>query len=73
MLKRGYHGTFHQISHKHIDRDVSEYSYRHNEHPASIIDQTSKLVRHSDGKWHRYEDLILGGVHVRRRTEIAAT
>ena len=29
-LKRGYHGTFHHISSKHLDRYVNEFATRHN-------------------------------------------
>ena len=30
MLKRGYQGTFHQISPEHLDRYVNEFSGGHN-------------------------------------------
>ena len=69
MLKRGYHGTYHQIFPEHLDRYVAESSHRHSERPLDTIDQMSKLVRHSDGKRLRYVDLIADGVHARRRME----
>ena len=30
LLKRGYHGTFHHMSHKHLHRYVIEFARRHN-------------------------------------------
>ncbi len=30
LLKRGYHGTFHHLSAKHLDRYVAEFAGRHN-------------------------------------------
>ena len=30
MLKRGYHGTYHRMSAKHLQRYVDEFSSRHN-------------------------------------------
>ena len=33
LLKCGYHGTYHHLSEKHLDRYVSEFSARHNSRP----------------------------------------
>ena len=30
MLKRGYHGTFHHLSAKHLQRYIDEFATRHN-------------------------------------------
>ena len=56
-LKRGYHGTFHHVSAKHLDRYVGEFSGRHNARSLDTIDQMSALVRGMDGKRLRYRDL----------------
>lgn len=69
MLKRGYHGTYHQISHEHLDRYVAEFSHRHNERPKDTIDQMGSLVRGMDNKRLTYEALIADGPHARRRME----
>ena len=39
LLKRGYHGTYHHMSEKHLGRYVGEFAGRHNDRPADTIDQ----------------------------------
>ena len=58
MLKRGYHGTYHQMSGKHLDRYVGEFAGRHNARPLDTIDQLRAIVRGMVGKRLRYADLI---------------
>ena len=58
MLKRGYVGTYHQFSVKHLDRYVSEFEGRHNGRPADAADQMTAMVQGMDGKRLRYDDLI---------------
>lgn len=58
MLKRGFTGTYHKISPKHLHRYVDEFSGRHNDRPQDTITQMGNLVRGADGKRLRYEDLI---------------
>ena len=58
MLKRGYVGTYHRMSPKHLHRYVDEFAGRHNVRTADTIDQMRALVRGMDGKRLRYEDLI---------------
>jgi len=69
MMKRWYHGTYHQISPEHLDRYVAEFSHRHNERPKDTIDQMGCLVQSMDRKRLTYEQLIANGVHARRRLE----
>ena len=57
MLKRGYVGTYHQLSVKHLDRYVNEFSGRHNSRPLDTIDQMSAMVNGMKGKRLRYFDL----------------
>jgi len=57
MLKRGYYGTYHRISPKHLDRYVSEFAGRHNQRPLDTIDQMRAIWRGLTGKRLRYDDL----------------
>ena len=45
MLKRGYKGTYHWMSHKHLDRYVAEFAGRHNSRPADTEVQMGRIVR----------------------------
>ena len=59
MLKRGYIGTYHRMSPKHLDRYVGEFSGRHNQREDDTIDQMEAMVQGMDGKRLRYKDLIV--------------
>ena len=50
MLKRGYYGTYHRMSPKHLGRYVDEFAGRHNVRTADTIDQMAAMVRGMDGK-----------------------
>ena len=50
MLKRGYHGTFHKMSVKHLGRYVTEFSGRHNMRDCDTIQQMSQVARGMDGR-----------------------
>ncbi len=58
MLKRGYYGTYHRMSEKHLQRYVDEFSGRHNVRCLDTIDQMKVMVKGMDGKRLRYKDLI---------------
>ena len=58
MLKRGYQGTFHHFSEKHLDRYVGEFAGRHNIRNADTEDQMPIVARQSVGKRLRYADLV---------------
>ncbi len=57
-LKRGYMGTYHQMSAKHLDRYVDEFAGRHNDRPSDTVDQVSHIAQGMVGKRLRYQDLI---------------
>ena len=40
MLKRGYHGTYHHMSAKHLDRYVTEFAGRHNDRERDAVSRT---------------------------------
>ncbi|MDE0343443.1 MAG: IS1595 family transposase [Deltaproteobacteria bacterium] len=58
MLKRGYHGTYHHISEKHLHRYVAEFAGRHNVRNCDTIDQMISVVIGMVGKRLMYRDLI---------------
>ncbi len=58
LLKRGYHGAFHKISPKHLDRYVHEFAGRHNIRGLDTLKQMVWLAHHMVGKRLRYKDLV---------------
>ena len=58
LLKRGYYGTYHKMSIKHLSRYVNEFSGRHNVRPLDTITQMAMVARGLVGKRLRYQDLI---------------
>ena len=57
LMKRGYHGTYHKMSEKHLPRYVAEFEGRHNDWPVDTVDQMSRMIQGMEGKRLRYEDL----------------
>lgn len=58
LLKRGYVGTFHKLSPKHLQRYVDEFSGRHNIRTRDTLDQMRCVLRNMVGKRLRYQDLV---------------
>ena len=60
VLKRGYHGTYHHFSKKHIDRYVNEFTFRLNEGNCQIdtIDRIKSLITGTKHKTLTYKELI---------------
>ena len=59
MLKRGYVGSFHKISPKHLQKYVNEFAGRHNDRDADTITMMENVVSGMVGKQLRYEDLTV--------------
>ena len=57
MLKRGYQGTFHHISDKHLHRYMAEFAGRHNVRDADTIEQIASVVSGMVGKRLMHRDL----------------
>ena len=77
MLKRGYHGTFHKMSPKHLDRYVTEFAGRHNIRPLDTVEQMRAVAQRMEGKRLRYATLIAdnglpSGARRRPRSESSA-
>ena len=58
MLKRGYHGVYHQMSPKHLQRYVNEFCGRHNVRDLDTIMQMTLIVRDLEGKRLQYRELV---------------
>ena len=58
MLKRGYHGTYHNMSAKHLGRYVNEFVGRHNIREEGTRVQMAQMARGMVGKRLRFSDLI---------------
>ena len=58
MLKRGYHGTYHRMSEKHLQRYVNEFAGRHNIRDMDTVDQMAHVVAGMVGRRLLYRDLI---------------
>lgn len=56
-LKRGYHGTYHRMSHKHLHRYVTEFSGRHNDRELDTLHQMEELMASSAEGTLSYEEL----------------
>lgn len=58
IMKRGFHGTYHKMSPKHLNRYVNEFAGRHNDREFDTIDQMGRIVNRMDGKQLPYKKLI---------------
>ena len=57
LLKRGYHGTYHHMSPKHLQRYVNEFAGRQGVRELNTIDQMGTLVKRMAGKRLSYKEL----------------
>ena len=57
LLKRGYQGTYHTMSPKHLHRYVHEFEGRHNVRPLDTLDQMDHMAEGTVGKRLRYSEL----------------
>ncbi len=57
VLKRGYQGTYHKISPKHLDRYATEFAGRHNVRRRDTQDQMARAAVRMSGKRLTYAAL----------------
>ena len=58
MLKRGYQGTYHHMSPKHLVRYVDEFSGRHNIREDDTEEQMAHVAKRMVGRRLKYQDLV---------------
>ena len=58
IMNRGFHGTYHRMSPKHLQRYVSEFAGRHNVRDRDTIDQMIATAAGLVGKRLQYRELI---------------
>lgn len=58
LLKRGYYGTYHKMSAKHLPRYVNEFADRHNIREQDTAWQMAVIAKGFIGKRLRCQDLI---------------
>ena len=58
LLKRGYHGIYHHMSEKHLDRYIGEFSGRHNDRDADTIEQMARMAKRMARQRLRYTELV---------------
>ena len=58
LMKRGYHGTYHRMSPKHLHRYVAEFQGRYNDRPLDTLAQMRRMVRGAVDRRVKYRDLV---------------
>ena len=58
LLKRGYYGTYHKMSDKHLSRYIGEFAGRHNARAVDTIEQMTLMAQGMMGKRLTYQELI---------------
>jgi len=57
LMKRGFHGVYHHMSWKHLDRYVDEFAGRYNDRPLDTMEQMGRMVSGLVGKRLTYKEL----------------
>ena len=57
LLKRGYHGTYHHMSPKHLKRYIKEFEGRYNDRDSDTEEQMGHIAERTIGKRLKYKEL----------------
>ena len=58
VLRRAYHGVYHQISKKHLNRYVAQFAGKHNVRPLDTEAQMKLVVSGLVGRRVLYKELV---------------
>ena len=58
ILKRGFHGVYHQVSPKHLQRYLDEYAYRYNSRKETSVDKFAVAISSVIKARITYQNLI---------------
>ena len=58
-LKRGYYGTYHKMSPKHLGRYIEEFAGRHNDRASDTLEQMALMATGMLNKRLTYQELIV--------------
>ena len=58
LLKRGYYGTYHKMSPKHLRRYIGEFAGRHNDRASDTLEQMALIAHGMMGKRLQYKELV---------------
>ena len=63
LMKRGYHGTYHWWSVKHMQRYVNEFAGRFNLYDLSTMAQLGQMVQNMQGEHLPWRELVSDDLH----------
>jgi transposase-like protein len=63
LLKRGIYGQFHNVSRKHLNRYINEFSFRWDRRKMSDAERTIEAIQSGEGKRLRYRDPVARKAH----------
>lgn len=58
LMRRGFYGTYHKMSDKHLARYISEFAGRHNDRASDTLEQMALMAHGMLGKRLTYQELV---------------